>query len=210
MNLLDLLTSTMTSSSSVDALAEKTGEQSSSIKKLLMLALPLFILYMTRNASSKEGAGSLADALTQHQKTGAVEDQIADSDIEDGQKILGHVFGANESQVVDELSTRSGISSGSVIKILALLAPIILSTLRSSANHANTTATNAGGGFNLADGLDLGDVFSLFSGAAAKPQQQSSGGVMDLVGTLLGGGQKPQQSSIDGSSLISALLSVMR
>ena len=78
MNLLDLLTSTMTSSSSVDALAEKTGEQSSSIKKLLMLALPLFILYMTRNASSKEGAGSLADALTQHQKTGAVEDQIAD------------------------------------------------------------------------------------------------------------------------------------
>ena len=209
MNLLDLLTSTMTSSSSVDALAEKTGEQSSSIKKLLMLALPLFILYMTRNASSKEGAGSLAEALTQHQKTGAVEDQIADSDIEDGQKILGHVFGANESQVVDELSTRSGISSGSVIKILALLAPIILSTLRSSANHANTTATNAGG-FNLADGLDLGDVFSLFSGAAAKPQQQSSGGVMDLVGTLLGGGQKPQQSSIDGSSLISALLSVMR
>ena len=207
-----MLSQSMMSSSSVDALAQQTGENPINIKKLLAIALPLLILYMTKNAQSKEGARSLADALDQHQETGAVDKQIAKSDVVDGEKILGHIFGGNTESVTSSLSKESGISTGSVVKILALLAPIILSSLRASTQHASTTATQTAGGVNLSDGLDLGDIFSLFAGSAAKPQQQKPSGLfnMDLLGSLLGGGSKPQQSGIDGSALISALLSVMK
>ncbi len=210
MNLLDMLGQTMMSQSSVNALAEQTGEKPSQIQNLIGAALPILLQAMTSNASSKDGASSLAEALTQHKETGAVEKQIAKSDQADGEKILGHILGGNQEQVMGALSKKSGISTGSVIKILALLAPIILSSLREATNHASSNATaNANGGFDLSDGLDLGDVFSLFGGAA-KPQQQSGGFGLDLLGSLLGGNSKPQQSGFDGSDLISALLSVMK
>ena len=107
MNLLEMLSQSMASQQSVDALAEKTGENPSQIKKLLMLAIPLLILYMTRNASSKEGAKSLADALSAHQKTDAVEKQVLNSDEADGEKILGHIFGGNQQQVMGGLAQNS-------------------------------------------------------------------------------------------------------
>ena len=212
MNLLQMLSQSMMAPSSVDALAEKTGESPINIKKLLVIALPLLILYMTRNAESKEGASSLAKALDDHQEVGAVDKQIAASDTVDGEKILGHIFGGNANNVVGGLSQESGISTGSVIKILALLAPIILSSLRAATNHANQTApAQPAGGVNLSDGIDLGDVFSLLAGQAAKPQQQQPQGFdMNMLGQLLGGGSKPQQSGVDGSTLINALLSVMK
>ena len=214
MNLLQMLTQSMMQPSSVDALSQQTGESPINIKKLLVIALPLLLLYMTKNAQSKEGASSLAKALDDHQDIGAVDKQIAKSDAVDGEKILGHIFGGNTDQVVGGLSQNTGISTGSVIKILALLAPIILSSLRAATNHANQQAAPAqtAGGVNLSDGLDLGDVFSLLAGQAAKPQQQQKpqGLDMNLLGQLLGGGAKPQQSGIDGSALMNALLSVMK
>ncbi|MDO4870175.1 MAG: DUF937 domain-containing protein [Bacillota bacterium] len=211
MNLLEMLGQTMMSPSSVDALAKETGEQPSQIQNLIGDALPVLIQAMTNNASSADGAGALAEALTQHKETGAVDKQIAKSDVKDGEKILGHILGGNQDQVMGALSQKSGLNIGSVVKILAILAPILLSGLNAATNHANSNATaNAGGGFNLNDGLDLGDIFSLFGGAA-QPQQQSPAGFgMDLIGSLLGGGSKPQQSGIDGTALINALLSVMK
>lgn len=212
MNLLEMLSQSMMSTSSVDALSEKTGEQPSQIKKLLAIAIPLLILYLSRNASSKEGASSLAEALNEHKETGAVDRQIATADEADGEKILGHIFGNNTNNVMGGLAQNSGMDIGSVVKILAILAPILLNGLSAATNHASSNATAApGGGFNLSDGLDLGDIFSLFGGAA-QPQQQAqpAGFNMDLLGSLLGGGNKPQQSGIDGSALINALLSVMK
>jgi len=209
-----MLTQSMTQPSSVDALSQQTGESPVNIKKLLIIALPLLLLYMTKNAESKEGANSLAKALDDHQEIDALDKQIAKSDAVDGEKILGHIFGGNTDQVVGGLSQNTGISTGSVIKILALLAPIILSSLRAATNHANQQSApvqQPAGGVNLSDGLDLGDIFSLLAGQAAKPQQQSPQGLdMNLLGQLLGGGAKPQQSGLDGSALMNALLSVMK
>ena len=205
-----MFSQSMMSQSSVDALAEKTGEKPSQIKKLLAIAIPLLILYMTKNAQSKEGAGSLAKALDDHQETGTVDKQIMQSDEADGEKILGHIFGGNQQQVTEGLAQNSGLNIGSVVKILAILAPILLSGLSAATNHASSNATPApSGGFNLSDGFDLGDIFSLLAGSA-QPQQQQQPTNMDLLSTLLGGGNKPQQSGMDGSALINALLSVMK
>ena len=93
MNLLTLLLSSLLSSSSMNTLSNNTGVQKPQLSKLLILALPLIIKYMTSNTQSQSGLSSLFGALGAHQNRGTAEQQIANADPEDGQKILGHIFG---------------------------------------------------------------------------------------------------------------------
>ena len=72
MKLLDMLTNSMTSQSNVEALSEKAGSSTKQTSSLLSLALPVLIKYMTQNASSQDGAQSLANALTQHTDTSSM------------------------------------------------------------------------------------------------------------------------------------------
>ena len=66
MNLLNVLLKVFLADAALKALSGKTGLSSSSLKKLLPLAIPLLLRYMTNNASSQSGALSLLGALTQH------------------------------------------------------------------------------------------------------------------------------------------------
>ena len=63
MNLLSLLLGSMTQTSSVQSLSQKTGISDKLIKILIIAALPKIIKAMTQNASSGDGAASLLSAL---------------------------------------------------------------------------------------------------------------------------------------------------
>ena len=63
MNLLQLLLGAMTSQSSVGSVSGKTGLSDKQIKKLMALAIPLLLKYMTKNASSGNGAGGMLQSL---------------------------------------------------------------------------------------------------------------------------------------------------
>ena len=49
-----------------------------------MLALPILIKYMTKNASSGDGALSLLGALSQHKNNNSMDLQLKDADEDDG------------------------------------------------------------------------------------------------------------------------------
>ncbi len=72
----------------------------------------------------------MLSALGQHQNglaDGAALDQI---DVQDGEKIVGHVFGGNTDDVVNRLGGMSGSQTSSLVrKLLPILAPIVLSWL---------------------------------------------------------------------------------
>ena len=93
MNLLQLLISTLASNDSVNSVAKKTGLSTKLVYKLIMTALPILIRYMTKNVGSQNGALSLLNALTQHNTTRAMSEQIDDVDEEDGETIIGHILG---------------------------------------------------------------------------------------------------------------------
>ena len=83
MNLLSLLLSSLLTDSSVSALAKKTGLSATALKKLIPLAVPLLLKFLTSNASSESGALSLLGALSQHTNQKALSDQIDEADTED-------------------------------------------------------------------------------------------------------------------------------
>ena len=59
MNLLQLLLGTLVSQKTVNTVSKKTGANSNLTSKLLLVAIPLLIKYMTSNAKKKNGAQSL-------------------------------------------------------------------------------------------------------------------------------------------------------
>ena len=228
MNLLEMLFSSMNNQNSVNSMSQKTGLSASQVSKLLILALPILLRALTKNASSRDGAKSLSEALGQHTSTDNMALQLQNADEEDGTKILGHILGGNLGNVVGALSQQTGVQQNQVQSLLGLIAPALLSGLSAATNHAQQQ-----------NSYDMSGLLSLFGG---QPQQQQSGGLLSqlfgapqqqqqtggLLSQLLGGGQvqqqqqggflsqlfgaKPQQQvqQIDGTALLQALLSLMK
>ena len=217
MNLLSLLLKSLLTDASVSALAKKTGLNAGSLKKLIPLAIPLLLKFLTKNASSESGALSLLGALSQHTNQKALSDQIDEADTEDGGKIIGHILGDQSEAVAVQLAQESGMSERDVNSALAGLAPALMSGL-SAANQTVSSSPKV----DLSDGLDLSDLMGMFAGAQQAQAQPSGGGLLSgllgggsglggLFGSLLGSSaqQSSQENEFNGTQLLS-LLSAMK
>ncbi len=212
MNLLNLLLGSMSSDDSVNALSSKTGASAMQMMKLVKLALPLIIKYLTKNASSAQGAQSLLGALMQHKSTRSMPEQIGEADADDGGKILKHIFGDDEEQVVADLAEKTELDKGIVNNALASMAPGLMSGLSAASEQASAAKT--------ASGFDFTDLAGLFGAA----QQQKPAGLGGLLGGLFGGqggglfggggtdldGDGKPDSTTDGSDLLSSLFSFIK
>ena len=199
MNLLNMLASTMTSDTSLNALSQKTGGSVEQITKLIQSALPILLKFLTKNASSTAGAQSLLGALSQHTNTRSMDLQIGDADEEDGGKIVRHILGDQSEKVVNALSKETQLNTDQVNRALSDIAPALMSGL--------SAATNSASKVNLADGLDLSDLMGMFGGAAPAASQSSGllGGLGNLMGGVLGGGSG-NAASQGGGGLLGGLL----
>lgn len=233
MDLLSSLLGSMTSSSAVDSISKKSGGSTDQVTSLVSSALPLLLGSMTNNASTEQGATSLLNALSQHTSTASVEDQIKDADEEDGGKIINHILGQNTANVTKSLSKDTGLSTAQVAKILAIVAPVLLTALSGATKSAKKTSKKSA--IDLSDGIDAKDILgaasllmsannqsksskktsssssvasSLVSSLLGGGSSQQSTGTADLLGALLGGGSSKDTSSVDGTALLSSLLSL--
>ena len=197
MNLLQLLLGTLVSQKTVNTVSKKTGANSNLTSKLLLVAIPLLIKYMTSNAKKQNGAQSLLNALGQHTNTNTMADQIRNADENDGEKIIQHILGNDKNKVVNSLASETGLTSNQVNQTLSNIAPALLSGL-----SAATTATNnkkKNNGVDLSDGLDMSDLVGLFGGSSGNSSTS-------LLTSLLGGGQQQQQQSSGMGDILGALL----
>ena len=201
MNLLSLLAGTMLSQSSVNSVSGKTGLSSKQIQKLVMLALPILIKYMTQNASSGDGALSLLGALSQHKNNDSMDLQLKDADEKDGAKIIHHILGNKENAVTQDLSAQTGLGTDQIHQVLSILAPGLMSGVSNAAEANAAEAAQA-----AAAQKPVSPLSSLLTGGG-------------IFGSLLGGGKeeapaaaanpldKDGDGRIDGTELLSLLLS---
>ena len=192
----------------VSAISRRTKVPASDVAKVMSYGIPTLLGGMNRNVATAEGEQSLAGALRDHSgddvsNVGAF---LKGSDLKDGKKIIAHVLGGDQKDVVEQISRASGVSTGKTLSILALLAPLLLSLLGGQQNQGGSSFNLPGLLFNMllgggqsqqsSGGSLLG---SLLGGQQqAQPvQQQSSGG---LLGSLLGGGQQQTQQVQQPSS----------
>lgn len=204
-NLLQVLLSSFTQQSSIDATSKKTGVKGVSVLTILSYALPLIIKFMTKNASNQNGAQSLLGALTQHTSTKAMPEQIAAADVNDGAAIMKHIFGDSQESAVSEIASKANVPAADVTSVLSSIAPTLLSSISAAATAGSQAQAKQKKGIDLSDGLDVSDLAAIFQST------QSGAGVGGILGTLLGGtAQQSATAKDDGTALLSSLLSLMK
>lgn len=158
-------------------------EQSASA---LEAAVPLLLSALGRNAA-QGGGPALAGAVEQH-PPGDLDrfGQGQFPDTADGHKILGHVFGAQQTAAANAVSQRAGIPPQAAMQLLAVAAPLVLSYLNRQRQGAPAQPGAAGG-------PDLGGLLGgLLGGGMGGAGNMGGignmgGGVGGLLGGLLGG-----------------------
>jgi hypothetical protein len=155
----------------VQQISQKVGADEGQTAGVIQAALPLLLGAMARNASSPEGAQSLAGALDRDHD-GSILDNVmgffGSGDTSQGAGILGHVFGQKQETVQNELGNRFGLSSGQVGQILMMLAPVVLGML---------------GRTKQQQGLDAGGLSGMLAEQSVNAQQAS--GMMGMLNNLL-------------------------
>jgi hypothetical protein len=188
----------------MDQLAAQLGVDEATAEQATRQAIPALLGGMQANAEDPAGATSLAGALGDHPSElieGGVDlDQV---DPDDGEKIVGNIFGPNQDQVAQTLGGNLGGQAGGLIqRLLPILAPIVLAYL--SKRLMGQRQGNRGSGQDDPPGSVLGGGASgssnplndllnsmLGGGAAAGGSGQSSGGsILDVLGGLLGAGRR--------------------
>ena len=158
-------------------LASRLGTDEQTAGAAAQQAIPALLNGLHANAQDPAGAASLEGALAQH-SGGLVEggvdlDQV---DPDDGQRIVGNIFGGQSDGVAQTLGSHLGGVGGDqsdlVRRLLPLLAPVVMSYL------AKQMGGGAGGGL-------LG---SLLGGAMGGGAPAGGGGIGGLLGGMLGGG----------------------
>ncbi|MGJ8593585.1 MAG: DUF937 domain-containing protein [Aquaticitalea sp.] len=195
--ILDLLNSPM-GKSIVSGVAGQTNQPESKTQDVLMMAMPVLMQAMRRNASTPQGADGLLGALKGGNHSGTILDNLGglfsggvDSNVmEDGSKILGHVLGNKQSNVQNALSQKSGMDSDTIAQILKVAAPILMGVLGSQAKQQNVSDKS---------GLE-GMLGGLLKGNDPKNEQSflesildadGDGSIIDdVAGMVLGGDKK--------------------
>ncbi|AKU17170.1 DUF937 domain-containing protein [Luteipulveratus mongoliensis] len=189
----------------IDQLAQQIGADEATTRGAVEQAVPALLSGMQANAQDPGGAASLTEALGQHQ--GDIPGP-GDVDPAEGDSIVSHIFGGNKDAVVNQLGGVGGAGGNDLIKkLLPILAPIVLSYISNKilkGGGAQAQPAPQGDGQTAPapqgqpapapqqdSGGGLGDILgSILGGGAAGGGQQGGGGLTDILGGLLGAGRK--------------------
>jgi hypothetical protein len=130
--------------------------------------VPLLVGGLQQNAQDPGNASSIENAASTHAASGLLDGGVSVDQVDenDGSKAVAKIFGGNDTgQVAAALSGGGAGQNDLIQKLLPILAPIVLAYI----------------GKQLTKGNSGGDA------ASAEPQQ-SSGGLGDVLGGILGGG----------------------
>lgn len=180
------------------AASQKTGLSESAAAKLMPIAMAAILGGLKKNASSPAGAEALANALNKHDGgflndlTRAGNDDVMD----DGRKILGHVFGPKQNQLEAAIAKTGGsVDAKQIGALLAMAAPAVLAALGKAKRD---------------QGVDARSLPNLIQKESAQVQAAQPGGLGDIMKLLDADGDgKISSAEINrGKGLLSGLAGI--
>lgn len=140
--------------------------------------LSALVTQMARNASTPEGASSLANALDRDHDGSVLDDLMGmigggarqtDNRTLNGEGIVNHVLGDRQNNVLDMISKMSGLDKGSAGNLMTTLAPIVMGMLGKQKRE---------------QGLDIGGLANLLTGELNQ-QRQSNNPAMSMIARFI-------------------------
>ena len=182
MNILESLVGGGGSNAIVSQIAQRFGLDENQARTAIASLVPALAGGVQRNATSPGGLESLLGALAGGGHQRYVDDPTtlaAPETVQDGNGILGHIFGTKEvsRQVAQQASTKTGIGADILKKMLPVVAALVMAQLAKRATQAPTQtsgpAAQAGGGADILGSLtgfldtnrdgktDVGDLLNM-------------------------------------------------
>jgi hypothetical protein len=172
MDILSLVLGQLNNKEALSELGNKVGANPDQVKQVTQIGLPTLIKALSNNASTPQGAESLAGALDQHQddKIDDIMGYLKNVDSQDGQKILNHVLANKNQTVQSQLAKQVGLDTNQVSGLLSQLAPLLLGALGQQKKEQN---------------LDTSGISSLLSQLTGTMEKSGNGGLMGMVANIL-------------------------
>lgn len=151
---------------STSALSQTTGLSADKVSTVLNSVLPMLLSGAGTQASNAGTAAGFMQAITQHgaKDTKDIASFLGGVDLADGAKIVQHLLGANAASTTLNAAKAAGVSEKDVLKILAMVAPLLLTILgQQKKKHGDSSASllqslmTGGAG----KGIDAGTVIGL-------------------------------------------------
>jgi len=137
---MDMITQQM-GSSMMEQMAQKIGGDNDNVKRAAAVAVPMILAAIKRNANSRQGAEDLAGALDRNHSDGGILGNLGNllggSSMQDGGKILGHVFGNKQSNVQQQLGKATGLGGQGAADLMSMLAPMVMGALGKAKQQNN-------------------------------------------------------------------------
>jgi len=171
MSLLDMLQNQL-AGEPADQIGRQLGTDQAGAQKAIGAALPALMAALAGNATRKDGASSLANALDKKHDGGILDDLpgfLSRGDTKDGEGILKHALGARRPAVESEVAKQTGLDTSAISGLLPLLAPLVMGAL---------------GREKRQKGLDVGALVSMLSGEGKRAKEMAPG-ALGLLGGLL-------------------------
>lgn len=189
-SILDLL-NTDKGKEIISKASERTSESEEKVIQVTGMALPMLLGAMKRNINSTEGKNELNQALNSEKHGANYLENLGDMDPEemtkDGGKILDHILGDTQNNIINTIANSLGMKNSTVAEITKMLAPILLSILATQKKKANIDASG------------LEELLSSVMGASGKfdnslietllDNKGEINVINDVKGMILGGGK---------------------
>lgn len=151
-----------------EEIGKQTGISGSDAAGIMESVLPALLKGMQGQATNQATQKGFIQALADHSKddTSDVQSFVKNVDTEDGDKIVTHLLGDEKAEVAAK-AKKSGIDTKTVLKIMAIVAPLLMSQMGKKTESAAQAAKKTGTGemldivSGLMDGVDAGDVIKI-------------------------------------------------
>lgn len=168
----------------IDDIAAKLGVSPDVAKTAVEQGGAVLLGGLAKNASTPEGSSAIEDALKRHEGTAGAA-KVDDIDQADGGKIVSHILGDDKEKVTQKLTESKDTAGIDFGKLLPILAPIVMGLI---ANANKGKSPSSGSAEAPSGGGGIGDVIGGLLGGGNSSSGSSGGGIGDILGGLLGGG----------------------
>ena len=171
------------------AIAQRLGVSEATAQRAVMIAVPLIVAALARNAARPEGAQEIHQAVaTDHD--GSIFDNLSgylgNPQAANGAGILGHVFGPQQGAIQNTVAQAAGLDQNAAGNILEMVAPLVMGAVGQTQQQQNL---DPGG---LSDFLDTqrqqteASAPGLAGALNSMLDSNNDGSVTDDIGRLLG------------------------
>lgn len=173
----------------VQDIATKLGADEGEVNNAIRTLVPALVGGLQHNVQSGDiDSSKLESAVTAQGASGLLDGGVSVDQVDqaEGDNIVAHIFGGNDSnQVASALAGSGAGGSGLIKQLLPILAPIVLAYIgkqfaQNNSAPAQPQASAGGGG--------LGDILGSILGGAGGGGGAGNNPLGSILGSVLGGG----------------------